>query len=539
MNLSIRQKLYGLGTLGLVIAIGVGITGLYGISQVAGEIQTTSAMGSAIRNHLEAGMFLDLTRADVSKMMNSTGDAQDSATAELGDHQKLLRERIATTVSLARSPKASTALQAESKGIDSYLRAVSQITESRTDSAAVSKVLGDFLQGYQDLRNTMDGTNDTLQGDSKLAEQTAGHVVSRSKLAIGAICIVSSLVLLIIASRTAREINNRLGLITDLLKKMAAGDLTLRLEDARSDELGEIARWFNDSLEKLRDAIARVASSAGGVTTSTEELTSASQEMSTNSDDTTKQAGAAASTTDEVSRNLQTVATGAEEMSASLGEIAKNVGEASAVAKEAVKMAESTNHMMTKLGVSSAEIGKVIKVITSIAEQTNLLALNATIEAARAGDAGKGFAVVANEVKELAKQTAKATDEIKHKIETIQSDTSRSVTAIGTIGAIIDQIANITSVISISVEQQNSTTAEMARNITEGAKGSSEIARNITGAAQSATNTSSGAQNMRRATQTLGKMSVELTQLVARFKYAAADTAIGGNGHSNSSTQRP
>jgi methyl-accepting chemotaxis protein len=533
MNLSIRQKLYGLGTLGLVIAIGVGVTGLYGISQVAGEMETTSAMGSAMRNHLEAGMFLDLTRADVSKMVNATGDAQDSATSELGDHQKLLRERIATTVSLARSPKASTALQAESKGIDSYLRAVSQITESRTDSAAVSKVLGDFLQGYQDLRNTMDSTNDTLQGDSKLAEQIAGHVVSRSKLAIGAICIVSSLVLLVIASRTAREINKRLGLITDLLKKMAAGDLTLRLEDARSDELGEIARWFNDSLEKLRDAIAMVASSAGGVTTSTEELTSASQEMSTNSDDTTKQAGAAASTTDEVSRNLQTVATGAEEMSASLGEIAKNVGEASAVAKEAVKMAESTNHMMTKLGVSSAEIGKVIKVITSIAEQTNLLALNATIEAARAGDAGKGFAVVANEVKELAKQTAKATDEIKHKIEAIQSDTSRSVSAIGTIGAIIDQIANITSVISISVEQQNSTTAEMARNITEGAKGSSEIARNITGAAQSATNTSSGAQNMRRAAQTLGKMSVELTQLVARFKYAAADTAIGSNGHSN------
>jgi methyl-accepting chemotaxis protein len=533
MNLSIRQKLYGLGTLGLVIAIGVGITGLYGISQVAGEMQTTSAMGAAIRNHLEAGMFLDLTRADVSKMMNSTGDGQDSAASELGDHQKLLRERIATTVSLARSPKASTALQAESKGIGSYLHAVSEITESRKDSAAVSKVLGDFLQGYQDLRNTMDSTNDILQGDSKLAEQTAGHVVSRSKLAISAICIVSSLVLLVIASRTAREINKRLGLITDLLKKMAAGDLTLRLEDARSDELGEIARWFNDSLEKLRDAIARVASSAGGVTASTEELTSASQEMSTNSDDTTKQAGVAASTTDEVSRNLQTVASGAEEMSASLGEIAKNVGEASAVAKEAVKMAESTNDMMTKLGVSSSEIGKVIKVITSIAEQTNLLALNATIEAARAGDAGKGFAVVANEVKELAKQTAKATDEIKHKIEAIQSDTSRSVSAIETIGAIINQIANITSVISVSVEQQNSTTAEMARNITEGAKGSSEIARNITGAAQSATNTSSGAQNMRRAAQTLGKMSVELTQLVARFKYATAETPIGSNGHSN------
>jgi methyl-accepting chemotaxis protein len=531
MNLSIRQKLYGLGTLGLIIAVTVGLTGLYGISQVAGELKTTSAMSSAIRNHLEASMFLDLTRGDVSKMMNATGDAQDSAASELADHQKLLRDRLTATLSLARSPKATAALQQESKGIESYLRAVSQIEQSRKDSAAVSKVLGDFLQGYQDLRNAMDGTNDILQGDSKLAEEIADRVVRRLKLAIGAICIVSSLILLVIASRTAREINKRLAVMIELLKQMAAGDLTLHVDDERRDELGEIARWFNDSLDKLRDAIAKVASSAGGVTTSTEELTSFSQEMSANSDETTKQAGVAASTTEEVSKNLQTVATGAEEMSASLSEIAKNVMEASTVAREAVRVAESANHMVTKLGESSTEIGKVIKVITSIAQQTNLLALNATIEAARAGDAGKGFAVVANEVKELAKQTAKATDEIKLKIEAIQSDTTRSVSAIATIGAIIDQIANITSVISVSVEQQNSTTAEMARNITEGARGSSEIARNITGAAHSANNTSSGAQNMRRATQTLGKMSVELTQLVSRFKYAASAASNGKNGH--------
>ena len=246
MNVTIRQKLYGLGTLGIVIAIGVGLTGLYGISQVAGEIETTSAMGSAIRNHLEASMFLDLTRGDVSKMMNSADDAQDSAASELGDHQKLLWDRLAATVSLARSTKATAALQAESKSASSYLAAVSHIVESRKDAAAVSKVLGDFLQGYPDLRNTMDGTNDILQGDSKLAEQTANRVVGRSKLAIGAICVVSSLVLLIFASRITREINTRLAVMIELLKKMAAGDLTLHVEDQRHDELGEIARWFKN-----------------------------------------------------------------------------------------------------------------------------------------------------------------------------------------------------------------------------------------------------------------------------------------------------
>jgi methyl-accepting chemotaxis protein len=533
MNLTIRHKLYGLGTLGLAISIGVGITGLYGISRVAAEIQSVSATSSAIRNHLEASMFLDLTRADVSKMMNAAGDAQDTATAELADHQKLLHDRLAATISFARSSQANAALDKETKAVDTYLGAVSQIAASRKDPAAVSKILGDFLQGYQDLRNTMDGTNDILQGDSKLSEATAGKVVSRSKLVISTICVISSLVLLVIASRTARDISSRLASIIEWLKKMAAGDLTLHVDETRRDELGEIAHWFNDSLEKLRDAIGKVASSAGSVTTATEELSTVSQQMSINSEQTTKQASAAASTTEEVSHNLQTVATGTEQMSASINEIAKSVSEASEVAREAVKVAQSTNQMVSKLGESSAEIGQVVKVITSIAQQTNLLALNATIEAARAGEAGKGFAVVANEVKELAKQTAKATDDIRRKIEAIQSDTKGSVAAIATIGTIINQINDITSVISTAVEEQNSTTSEMARNISEGARGSSEIARNISGVAQSASNTSSGAQNLSTATRELGRMSSELRELVGQFKYSAAAADGGKNGHEN------
>jgi len=482
---------------------------------------------------MEASMFLDLTRADVSKMMNASGDAQDTAASELTDHQKLLHDRLTATLSLARSKEARAVLEKENKGVDAYLGAVSQIAASRKDMAAVSKVLGDFLQGYQDLRNTMDGTNDVLQGESKVSEETAGKVVSRSKVIISIICAVSSLVLLVIASRTAREITTRLASIIEWLKKMAAGDLTLHVDETRRDELGEIAHWFNDSLAKLRDTIGKVASSAGSVTTATEQLTSVSHQMSSDSEKTTAQASAAASTTDEVSQNLQTVATGTEEMSASINEIAKNVGEASHVAKEAVKVAQSTNRMISKLGDSSAEIGQVIKVITSIAQQTNLLALNATIEAARAGEAGKGFAVVANEVKELAKQTAKATEDIRSKIEAIQSDTKGSVKAIGTIGEIINQINDITMLISTAVDQQNSTTREIARHIAEGARGSSEIAKNISGVAESASSTSSGAQNLRLATGALGTMSSELRELVGQFKYDMATTESGNNKHEN------
>jgi methyl-accepting chemotaxis protein len=201
--------------------------------------------------------------------------------------------------------------------------------------------------------------------------------------------------------------------------------------------------------------------------------------MSANAEETSSQANVVSAAGEQVNRNLQTVATGSEEMSVSIKEIAKNATEAAKVATEAAKAAQATNATVSKLGESSVEIGQVIKVITSIAQQTNLLALNATIEAARAGEAGKGFAVVANEVKELAKETAKATEDISRKIESIQIDTKGAVEAIGTITKIITQVNDISNSIASAVEEQNATTNEMSRNVTEAARGASEIAKNI------------------------------------------------------------
>ena len=536
MNFTIRTKLYGLGLFGLVAAIAVGIAGIYGISRVASGIESVSSTSSAIRSHLEASMFLDLTRSDVSKMMTSSGDAQDTAASELGDHQKLLRERLSAALGFARNGAAETALQKENKDLEAYLALVSQIAASRSNPAEVTKILGSFLQGYQDLRNEMDSDNDILQGEAKRAETSGQKVVARSKLVIIGLCVAASLVLLAVAFLTVRDIHSRLAQLIEWLKKMASGDLTLHAEDARQDELGEIIHWFNDSVARLREAIAKVASSAGSVTQATNGLVSVSRQMTSHSEQTTTQASAAANTTDEVSRNLQTVATGTEEMNTSIRAIAKNVHEASEVAQQAVDVAQSTNELVTKLGASSAQIGEVVKVITAIAQQTNLLALNATIEAARAGEAGKGFAVVANEVKELAKQTGKATEDIRQRIDVIQADTKGSVEAIATICTIISQINQITGVISAAVEEQNATTSEMARNIAESAKGSSLIAKNIAGVAESAGNTSTGAHELKSATDELGKMSAELHELVRQFKYEGGSTS---NGHDLAASMRP
>jgi methyl-accepting chemotaxis protein len=249
------------------------------------------------------------------------------------------------------------------------------------------------------------------------------------------------------------------------------------------------------------------------------ELTAVSQQMASNSEETAAQANVASAAATQVSQNVASVATGSEEMSASIREIAKSANEAARVATTAVQVAQSTNATVAKLGESSAEIGNVVKVITSIAQQTNLLALNATIEAARAGEAGKGFAVVANEVKELAKQTAKATEDISRKIEAIQTDTKGAVEAIGKIGQIISQINDLQNTIASAVEEQTATTGEISRNVAEAAKGSNEIAHNISGVAEAARSTTEGASETKRSADELSKTAHDLQRLVTQFKY--------------------
>jgi methyl-accepting chemotaxis protein len=319
-------------------------------------------------------------------------------------------------------------------------------------------------------------------------------------------------------AHAAEELKRKVDTILVVVAAAGKGDLTQDITVSGSDSVGQMGEGLATFFKTLRNSIQQIADNARSVAASSEQLTAISHQLAGNAEETATQANVVSAASDEVSKNIAVVAAGSEEMVASIREISKSANESARVAKNAVAVAESTNHIITKLGDSSIEIGKVIKVITSIAQQTNLLALNATIEAARAGEAGKGFAVVANEVKELAKETAKATEEIGQKIEAIQADTTGAVKAIGEISGIINLINDLSNTIASAVEEQTATTNEIGRNVTDAAGGSEQIAKNISGVAEAAHSTTSGANDTQSAAKALSEMAAQLQGLVQSFK---------------------
>lgn len=305
-----------------------------------------------------------------------------------------------------------------------------------------------------------------------------------------------------------------------LSKSATAGNLAIRADASKHPgDFRKIVDGINKALDTVVEPLRMTGQNAATMASSSEELTAVSQQMAGNAEETAVQANVVSAASEEVSKNVSSVAAAAEEMQLSIREISKNANDSARVAKNAVNAANATNETVKKLGESSQEIGNVVKVITSIAQQTNLLALNATIEAARAGEAGKGFAVVANEVKELAKQTAKATEEISHKIVAIQGNTNGAVKAIEEIGNIINQINDISNSIASAVEQQTVTTNEIGRSVAEAAKGVGEIAKNIGGVALAAKNTTMGANDTQKASQELSQMAGRLQMTISKFTF--------------------
>ncbi|MDN4472343.1 methyl-accepting chemotaxis protein [Demequina zhanjiangensis] len=317
----------------------------------------------------------------------------------------------------------------------------------------------------------------------------------------------------------SRRIRGGVSQVKTSLDALAAGDLTVEAKVTSRDEIGDMATSLGSAQASLRETMAEVISSAQTVAAAAEELSAANAQVAAGSQETSTQAGVVANAADEVNRSVQAVASGTEQMGASIKEISHNANEAARIAASATSVADATNDQVAKLGLSSQEIGNVIKVITGIAEQTNLLALNATIEAARAGEAGKGFAVVAGEVKDLAQETAKATEEVARRVAAIQEDTGGAVEAIGQISEIVQQINDFQMTIASAVEEQTATTTEMSRGVAEAASGSADIAGNISTVAQASADSAQVLDQIGASVNELAELSANLRSKVEQFTY--------------------
>ncbi|HWS35712.1 MAG TPA: methyl-accepting chemotaxis protein [Actinoplanes sp.] len=505
----------GVALAGLVISTVVGISGLGKAEQSARALQVSAQL---TRTALEADMAHDAIRGDVLRALFAASAAERAeAGTDLGDHVGVMRDRLG----VLRSEQAPAAVRAAADQVDdmveNYLRSATTVV---AEPAGAGRDSGyrQFSDDFTTVEDGLPAVGDALDTYAAAIASGVDQQKSAGTRALIVSAAIAAVLLLMMATMITRSVLSALRQVSDALVAVAGGDLSRRAEVTGGDEFADMAGQVNSVITGMRETIAAVTDSAATVADSTNRMTAVSQKISAAAERATGHAGTTAGAADAVARNIDTTASGNQQMGASIAEIARSTTDAARVVAEAVVMAERASTIMSQLGASSSEIGDVVKAITAIAGQTNLLALNATIEAARAGESGKGFAVVAGEVKDLAQETARATQDISTRVEAIQIGSTGAVQAIEEIAAVIQRINELQTTIASAVDQQSVTAAEMTRNMSEAAGRSGEITSAINTVAVDASATAQDAQTALAAARDLTDMTQQLHALVARFR---------------------
>ncbi|MFG1606076.1 methyl-accepting chemotaxis protein [Actinoplanes sp. NPDC049265] len=522
-DLSVSVKVIAAVATAALVALAVGIVGLVSLGQASDSAQLMYRSNVAsIRAVGQLRYVVTQARVDTANQALSVDAA---STKKFGDGFRTDLESFKTAMTAYRDSEPS----ADPRLLDTLQTnwdAYADVASTKLIPAGERNALAEWAQVrdrealplltkiFADLV-TMEQA-ETADAAKNAAAARSGYESSRTTSILT--LVLGLLLALALGLLVARKIVTSLSKVKYVCDGLAEGDLTRETGLTSFDEPGRMARSLDTAMGRLRKTIATIEGSAASLAGASEQMTSTAAQIAGSAEQTSVRAQAVSAAAEEVSRSVETVSAGSEEMGASIREISQNASEAARVATEAVAVTAATSATMNKLGDSSAEIGNVIKVITSIAEQTNLLALNATIEAARAGDAGKGFAVVASEVKDLAQETARATEDISRRVEAIQADTGGAVAAIGEISIVIERISEFQTTIASAVEEQTATTAEMNRSVSEASGGTGEIAQNITGVAEAARVTNQGVAETQQATAELARMSTDLSGLVSQFR---------------------
>jgi methyl-accepting chemotaxis protein len=517
---TIGRRLAAIGAISIMATSAVGIISFWESTAAAAKAERAFRVNHALATTNDSQHTASVVLADAAMLVLPLSPARRAEVIDqMTEHADELREQLA--VLQAADIDAAFAAQ-----MATFAPAITAVLDDADMLARIPGVLSasafaSVLANWNVLDERSDATKTLLAETSAREVATAKAVANQARLLVLAVALASAALIGLIDWLVARRIATPIRATQVVLERVANGDFTGRVEARRGDDLGDMAAALNGTVERVGQAIRRIADEATSLSDSSLRLTGVSQQVAASADRTSNQAGAASDSAAHVSADVQAIATGADEMHTSITEIARNALAASDTMAEAVTAAEGATRTIGKLTNSSEEIGQVAKIIAAIAEQTNLLALNATIEAARAGDTGKGFAVVAGEVKDLARETAKATEDIAHQIAALQTDSSDAAAAIGGISIRINQIAEGQQVIAAAVEEQSASTREITTRVAGAAGNATDIAERVADLTSSAKEATMTATDTRRAAEDLAASAARLQAVVAEFRLAA------------------